>query len=88
MYPSATPATSPKRRQDRVVHPPFLTPVCRDPRESSLTFFGWKGSDVRVGYVRVSSGEQNTVRQLDGIDVERIFTDKASGKDTARPQLD
>ena len=43
---------------------------------------------MRVGYVRVSSGEQNTVRQLDGIDVERIFTDKASGKDTARPQLD
>jgi DNA invertase Pin-like site-specific DNA recombinase len=43
---------------------------------------------VRVGYVRVSSGDQNTVRQLDGIDVERTFTDKASGKDTARPQLD
>ena len=32
--------------------------------------------------------DQNTVRQLDGIDVERTFTDKASGKDTARPQLD
>lgn len=43
---------------------------------------------MRVGYVRVSSGDQNTVRQLDGIDVERTFTDKASGKDTARPQLD
>ena len=43
---------------------------------------------MRVGYVRVSSGDQNTVRQLDGIDVERTFTDNASGKDTARPQLD
>jgi DNA invertase Pin-like site-specific DNA recombinase len=43
---------------------------------------------VRVGYVRVSSIDQNTVRQLDGITVERVFTDKASGKDTARPQLD
>src|SRR6266566_3303235 len=43
---------------------------------------------VRVGYVRVSSVDQNTVRQLDGIDVERTFTDKASGKDTARPKLD
>jgi DNA invertase Pin-like site-specific DNA recombinase len=43
---------------------------------------------VRVGYVRVSSVDQNTARQLDGIDVERTFTDKASGKDTARPKLD
>jgi DNA invertase Pin-like site-specific DNA recombinase len=43
---------------------------------------------VRVGYVRVSSVDQNTVRQLDGIAVERIFTDKASGKDTLRPKLD
>jgi DNA invertase Pin-like site-specific DNA recombinase len=43
---------------------------------------------VRVGYVRVSSVDQNTVRQLDGIVVERIFTDRASGKDTARPALD
>jgi DNA invertase Pin-like site-specific DNA recombinase len=43
---------------------------------------------VRVGYVRVSSIEQNTVRQLDGIPVERTFTDRASGKDTARPKLD
>jgi DNA invertase Pin-like site-specific DNA recombinase len=43
---------------------------------------------VRVGYVRVSSVDQNTVRQLDGVVVERTFTDKASGKDTARPKLD
>jgi DNA invertase Pin-like site-specific DNA recombinase len=43
---------------------------------------------MRVGYVRVSSVDQNTVRQLDGIDVERTFTDTAPGKDTARPQLE
>lgn len=30
---------------------------------------------MRVGYVRVSTVEQNTVRQVDGIEVERIFTD-------------
>ena len=42
----------------------------------------------RVGYTRVSTLEQNTDRQLDGIAVERTFTDKASGKDTTRPQLD
>ncbi|GIF08902.1 recombinase family protein [Actinoplanes siamensis] len=43
---------------------------------------------MRVGYIRVSSVDQNTVRQLDGVAVERVFTDKASGKDTARPKLD
>ena len=43
---------------------------------------------MRVGYIRVSSVDQNTVRQLDGIAVERTFTDKASGKDTTRPALD
>ena len=43
---------------------------------------------MRVGYVRVSTLDQNTVRQLDGVEVERVFTDRASGKDTTRPQLD
>jgi len=41
----------------------------------------------RVGYVRVSSLDQNSERQLDQMNLERIFTDKASGKDTSRPQL-
>jgi DNA invertase Pin-like site-specific DNA recombinase len=41
----------------------------------------------RVGYIRVSSIDQNTVRQLDGIDVDKTYTDKASGADTNRPQL-
>ena len=41
----------------------------------------------RIGYVRVSSVDQNTVRQLDGVPVDKDFTDKASGKDTNRPQL-
>ncbi|MGW0006084.1 recombinase family protein [Nocardia grenadensis] len=43
---------------------------------------------MRVGYIRVSTLDQNTVRQLDGIEVEKTFTDKASGKDTSRPKLD
>ncbi len=42
----------------------------------------------RIGYVRVSSFDQNPERQLESIPVDKIFTDKASGKDTARPQLD
>src|SRR5512142_885923 len=43
---------------------------------------------MRVGYMRVSSIDQNTARQLDGVEVERTFTDAASGKDTARPKLE
>ncbi len=41
----------------------------------------------RVGYVRVSSVGQNDARQLDGVALDRTFTDKASGKDTQRPEL-
>ena len=41
----------------------------------------------RIGYVRVSSVDQNTIRQLDGVPLDKVFTDRASGKDTNRPQL-
>lgn len=40
-----------------------------------------------VGYVRVSTADQNTERQLDGIQLDKVFTDHASGKDTNRPQM-
>lgn len=40
-----------------------------------------------VGYVTVSSVDQNLARQLDGIKLDRVFEDKASGKDTKRPAL-
>lgn len=43
---------------------------------------------MRVGYVRVSSEEQNVVRQLDGVSIEKVFIDKVSGKNAAeRPAL-
>lgn len=42
---------------------------------------------AQVGYVRVSSHEQNTVRQLDGVQLDKVFTDKASGATTERPEL-
>lgn len=41
----------------------------------------------KIGYVRVSSTDQNTERQLDGLALDRVFTDKISGKSTDRPQL-
>ena len=40
-----------------------------------------------IGYVRVSSADQNTERQLDGIELDRVFEDRCSGKDMARPEL-
>src|SRR5690348_14060864 len=42
----------------------------------------------RIGYIRVSTLDQQTERQLDGIALDQVFTDKASGKDTNRPQLE
>jgi DNA invertase Pin-like site-specific DNA recombinase len=46
-----------------------------------------KGGKV-VGYRRVSSTDQNESRQLDGIELDKEFTDKASGQSqSGRPQL-
>ncbi len=41
----------------------------------------------RVGYVRVSSLDQHSDRQLDGVQLDKTFTEHASGRDTNRPQL-
>lgn len=41
----------------------------------------------RIGYRRVSTSEQNTARQLEGIELDNVFEDKASGSTTDRPQL-
>ncbi len=42
---------------------------------------------MRVGYIRVSTLEQNPDRQLEGISLDKKFIDKCSGKDTNRPEL-
>lgn len=42
----------------------------------------------RVGYIRVSSVDQNAERQLEQTQIDRVFADKASGKDVTRPALD
>lgn len=42
----------------------------------------------RIGYVRISTFDQNPARQLEQVQVDRTFTDKASGKDVNRPQLE
>ena len=40
-----------------------------------------------IGYIRVSSLDQSTDRQLDGITLDKTYTDKLSGKTTDRPAL-
>lgn len=42
----------------------------------------------RIGYIRVSTLDQNPDRQLECVQVSKVFIDKASGKDTQRPQLE
>ncbi len=43
---------------------------------------GWN-----IGYIRVSTVDQNSDRQLDGIPLDKIFEEKVSAKNTERPKL-
>ncbi|MEY8385806.1 recombinase family protein [Oscillospiraceae bacterium 38-13] len=45
---------------------------------------------MKVGYIRISTREQNTACQdllMEELGVERVFTDKVSGKNQERPEL-
>ncbi len=45
---------------------------------------------MKVGYVRISTKEQNTARQdelMKGLEVEKVYTDRMSGKNKERPEL-
>jgi len=42
---------------------------------------------ANVGYIRVSTVDQNTARQLDGLELDKVFTEHKSGKDKDREQL-
>lgn len=42
----------------------------------------------RIGYIHVSSLDQNPERQLEQVSMDRVFTDKASGKDTRRSEVE
>lgn len=46
------------------------------------------GKGLHIGYLRVSAVDQRELRQLEGLELDRTFTDKASGKDTKRPNLE
>ncbi|RRW62459.1 recombinase family protein [Pantoea dispersa] len=40
---------------------------------------------AHIGYIRVSTAQQHSERQLAGVQLDRTFEDKLSGKDTNRP---
>lgn len=45
---------------------------------------------MKIGYIRVSTAEQNTIRQeiiMNELGVEKVFIDKVSGKNTDRTEL-
>ena len=45
---------------------------------------------MKVGYIRISTKEQNTARQdelMERLGVEKVYTDRMSGKNTDRPEL-
>ena len=45
---------------------------------------------MKIGYIRVSTQEQNTIRQetlMEALGVDEIYMDKVSGKNTNRPEL-
>ena len=67
----------------------FLTNTIQD-HKYCLTHLRQGGflQGYRIGYVRVSSFDQNPDRQLEHVQVDKVFTDKASGKDVHRPELD
>ena len=41
----------------------------------------------KIGYVRVSTSDQNTARQLSDVELDKVFTDNFSGETKARPEL-
>ena len=45
---------------------------------------------MKIGYIRISTTDQNTARQevlMKDLGVEQVFIDRMSGKNTDRPEL-
>src|SRR5215216_4493753 len=61
--------------------------MCESYRLYLDTFLGKYMIGQRVGYIRVSTLDQQSARQLEGLELDRAFVDHASGKDAKRPQL-
>lgn len=51
---------------------------------------GRKERKMKIGYIRISTAEQNTARQevlMRELEVDNVFIDRMSGKNTNRPEL-
>ena len=59
-------------------HEPIRTKQAKEPVRKGL----------EVGYLRVSALDQKESRQLDGLELDKRFTDKVSGRDRNRPGLE
>lgn len=45
---------------------------------------------MKIGYIRISTQEQNTIRQevmMESLGVDELYIDRASGKNAQRPEL-
>ena len=62
-----------------------VMPRVKEPTVTKKSARSLKGQ--RVGYIRVSTLDQREDRQLDGVELDRRFVDRTSGKDIKRPQL-
>jgi DNA invertase Pin-like site-specific DNA recombinase len=91
------PKTSPKvtsKRLEQKAAPKNKTTKTESIVSDSTNYGVVKKSTLgqRIGYVRVSTLDQNPDRQLDSLPehlaIDRLFTDTASGKDMSRPQLE
>ena len=52
--------------------------------------FIMRGLDMKIGYIRVSTQEQDTIRQevlMQELGVDEVYIDRMSGKNTNRPEL-
>jgi len=59
------------------------TILYRDPNEN-------RGENLKIGYIRISSADQNTARQevlMHELGVDQVYIDRMSGKNTDRPEL-
>lgn len=79
------------RRGERSGQPLLRKSTGADSTQSKIDRCEGENQTMKIGYVRVSTAEQNTVRQenlMKELGVEKIFIDKASGKNTDRPELE
>src|SRR6266496_2809806 len=63
------------------------SPTGADPMSARPQLSKSRSKSRRIGYIRVSSLTQSTERQLAGIALDKVFTDKLSAKDVERPAL-